>query len=277
MTSHTLDSPRPSEVTAILAAGRRDRFRHGLYVVLGLAGVGIVFYLADVLNLMRYRDAYRTITTLIGDALPPDFSRWRSWGKPLVETLAMSAAGTAIACVLALPLSTVAARNTGTRWLSRVIRMLLNTARSIPDVVWGIACVAAVGFGPLPGALALACHSTGVLGEFYAEILEHVDPAPGDALRSQGVSWLGVLRFALLPQVLPRFVDVSLYRWEHNVRSAIVLGVIGAGGIGLQIVTAFNLFEYREASALILVLLGLVTVINATAGRIRARFLTPAT
>jgi len=268
------DQLRP-ELAAILAAGRRTRLRRGFFVLLGLAVVAYVLYLADVLNLPRYRDAYRTITTLIGDALPPDFSRWRSWGKPLEETLAMSAAGTAIACVLALPLSIVAARNIGTPWLSRIVRVLLNTARSIPDVIWGIAWVAAVGFGPLPGALALTCHSTGVLGEFYAQILEHVEPAPGDALRSQGVSWLGVFRFATLSQVLPRFVDVSLYRWEHNVRSAIVLGVIGAGGIGLQIVTAFNLFYYREASALIMVLLALVMVINFTAARIRARFLSP--
>jgi phosphonate transport system permease protein len=273
MTAGTLDGALRPELSAILAASRRNRLKQSLFVLLGLIVVGYALYLADVLNPVRYHDALRTIATLIGDALPPDFSRWRSWGTPLVETLSMSAAGTIIACILALPLSTIAARNTGVAWLSAVIRMLLNTARSIPDVVWGIACVAAVGFGPLPGALALTCHSTGVLGEFYAEIIEHVDAAPGDALRSQGVSWLGVLRFAFLPQVLPRFVDVTLYRWEHNVRSAIVLGVIGAGGIGLQIVTAFNLFEYREASALILLLLALVTLINNVAGRIRARFL----
>lgn len=273
MTAGTLDATLRPELSAILAASRRNRWKQRLFILLGLIAVAYALYLADVLNPVRYRDAVRTIMTLVGDALPPDFSRWRSWGTPLVETLSMSAAGTVIACILALPLSTLAARNTGVAWLSAVIRMLLNTARSIPDVVWGIACVAAVGFGPLPGALALTCHSTGVLGEFYAEIIEHVDAAPGDALRSQGVSWLGVLRFAFLPQVLPRFVDVTLYRWEHNVRSAIVLGVIGAGGIGLQIVTAFNLFEYREASALILLLLALVTLINNVAGHIRARFL----
>ena len=273
MTAGTLTSELRPELSAILAASRRSRWKQRLFILLGLIAVACALYLADVLNPVRYRDSVRTILTLVRDALPPDFSRWRTWGTPLVETLSMSAAGTVIACILALPLSTVAARNTGVAWLSAVIRLLLNTARSIPDVVWGIACVAAVGFGPLPGALALTCHSTGVLGEFYAEIIEHVDAAPGDALRSQGVSWLGVMRFAFLPQVLPRFVDVTLYRWEHNVRSAIVLGVIGAGGIGLQIVTAFNLFEYREASALILVLLGLVTLINNVAGRIRARFL----
>ena len=117
--------------------------------------------------------------------------------------------------------------------LAHAARLLLNTLRSIPDLVWGIMFVAAVGFGPLPGLLALACHSTGMLGKFYAEIIEHVDTAPGEALRSHGVSRLAVLRFSVLPQILPRVVDVTLYRWEHNVRAATVLGVIGAGGIGL--------------------------------------------
>jgi phosphonate transport system permease protein len=100
-----------------------------------------------------------------------------------------------------------------------------------------------------------------------------VDPGPGNALRSHGVSRLGVLRFSVLPQILPRLVDVTLYRWEHNVRAATVLGVVGAGGLGLEIITAFHLFEYREALALILVLLGLVTGITIVGARIRARFL----
>lgn len=110
-------------------------------------------------------------------------------------------------------------------------------------------------------------------GKFFAETLEHVEPGPGNALRSQGVSRLGVLRFSVLPQILPRLVDVTLYRWEHNIRAATTLGVVGAGGLGLEIVTAFHLFEYREAAALILVLLALVAGINLLGGVVRARFL----
>lgn len=150
---------------------------------------------------------------------------------------------------------------------------MLNTVRSIPDLIWGVLFVAAIGFGPLPGVFALAAHSTGMLGKFFAEILEHVDPAPGLALQSQGVSRLGVLRFAVLPQALPRLADVTLYRCEHNIRAATVLGVIGAGGLGQEIVTAFHLFEYREAAALIVVMLVLVTAIGAVSDRLRSRFL----
>lgn len=228
---------------------------------------------ADLLTWRRYQDALSTVLTLLDDATPPDFSRWRHWGKPLLETLAMSLCGTLLAILLALPLGTLAARNLGPRWLVEPVRLLLNLLRSIPGLVWGVLFVAAVGFGPLPGVLALACHSTGMLGKFYAEILEHVDRAPGDALRSQGVSLLGVLRFSVWPQILPRALDATLYRWEHNVRAATTLGVVGAGGLGLEIVTAFHLFEYREALALILVLLLLVSLISALGAWLRARFL----
>ena len=133
--------------------------------------------------------------------------------------------------------------------------------------------VAAVGFGPLPGVLALAVHSTGMLGKLFAEAIEHADPAPGAALRSHGVSRIGVLRFALLPQILPRLADFVLYRFEHNLRAATTLGLVGAGGLGLEIVTAFHLFEYREASGLILVLLALVTLVNFFGAALRKSFL----
>ena len=257
----------------VLAISHRLSRRRLLLSLLGLGIiVGFCGY-AGVLDPARYADALSTIFKLAGDALPPDFSRWRNWGKPLLETLSMSIAGTALGLAAALPLGMLAARNVGPAWIGIPVRLLLNACRSIPGLVWGIIFVAAVGFGPLPGVLALACHSTGMLGKFIAEIMEHVDVEPGNALRSQGVSDLGVLRFSILPQIMPRLVDVTVYRWEHNLRAATTLGVVGAGGLGLEIITAFHLFEYREASALIIVLLGLVTLINIGGAFARRRFL----
>jgi phosphonate transport system permease protein len=260
-------------MAAVLADGRRRAVRGYAVFALVMFAILAAFAYADAFNLARYIDAVPTIVVLLGDSLPPDFSRWQSWGKPLAETLAMSICGTVLGAVAAAPLGALAARNTGFPVVMSAVRLLLNTLRSIPGVIWGVLFVAAVGFGPLPGLLALACHSTGMLGKFYAEIIEHVDLAPGEALRSHGVSRLAVLRFSVLPQILPRVVDVTLYRWEHNVRAATVLGVVGAGGIGLELVTAFHLFAYREAMALILVLLGLVTIINLTGAWLRGRFL----
>ena len=261
------------ETAAGRAAGRRRLVGRGLALAAGALVIVWAFASAGALDPDRYRDALGTLATLAGDAFPPDFARWRSWGRPLLQTLATSLAGTALAAALALPLGVLAARNVGGAGIAGGIRIFLNMLRSIPDLIWGVAFVAAVGFGPLPGVLALAAHSTGMLGKFYAEILEHVDPAPGDALRSHGVSRAGVLRFGVLPQVLPRLADVTIYRWEHNVRAATVLGLIGAGGLGVEIVTAFHLFEYREAAALILVMLALVTAINTIGDRIRVGFL----
>ncbi len=260
-------------VEAVLADGRRRSIRTAVLLAVIILAIASAMTFADVFNLKRYQDAYSTIVTLAKEALPPDFLRWPKWGKPLLETLSMSISGTVTGMVLALPLSFLAARNVGPAWLGAPIRLILATLRSIPGMVWGVIFVAALGFGPLPGVFALATHSTGMLGKFYAEILEHVDPGPGDALRSHGVSTLGVLRFSVMPQILPRLADVTIYRWEHNVRAATVLGVVGAGGLGLEIITAFHLFEYREALALILVLLALVSVINLIGARIRARFL----
>jgi phosphonate transport system permease protein len=260
-------------MASVLADGSRRVVRGYAGFVIAALAIAAAFAYADAFNLARYRDALPTILVLLGDSLPPDFSRWQSWGRPLAETLAMSICGTVLAAAAAAPLGALAVQRAGFPVVSHASRLVLNTLRSIPDLVWGIMFVAAVGFGPLPGLLALACHSTGMLGKFYAEIIEHVDTAPGDALRSHGVSRLAVLRFSVLPQILPRVVDVTLYRWEHNVRAATVLGVIGAGGIGIELITAFHLFAYREAMALILLLLSLVTVINMLGAWLRGRFL----
>lgn len=275
MPTHSQTTLRDADpaIENLLRAGHRQGRRKLAIVSLLICAVAALATHGGAFDLPRYRDTLPTIIQLLGDACPPDFSRWPQWGRPLLDTLSMSVAGTCFGLIAAVPLGALAARNIAPGWLGGPVRLALNAIRSIPGLVWGIMFVAAVGFGPLPGILALASHSTGMLGKFCAEILEHVDAAPGNALRAQGVSPLGVLRFSVLPQILPRLVDVTLYRWEHNLRAATTLGVVGAGGIGLEIVTAFHLFEYREASALILLLLGLVSVINVVGGRLRRHFL----
>ncbi len=259
-----------SDPISLLLAQERQQFRKTLggQLLFWLA-LGVIIASAGVFDFSRYTDMPRTFGALLADCWPPDFERWRHWLRPLLETLAMSLAGTALATLAALPLGILAARRLGPVWLSWPARLILNITRAIPCLVWGIIFVAAVGFGSLPGALALACHSTGMLGKFFAEILEHADPEPGHALASLGVTPLGVLRFALLPQCLPRMLDVVLYRAEHNVREATTVGIVGAGGIGLEIVTAFHLFAYREALALLMVLLVLVTFIDQLSSLLR--------
>lgn len=250
--------------SSVASAARLLALGAALFFVLNYSGL---------FDLARFRDAAPTIATLLSESTPPDFSRWRNWIAPLFDTVAMSVSGTFLAALLSLCLAPFVAANTSSLWTRLPLRLAMNAMRSIPAVVWGIVFVAAVGFGPLPGALALACHSTGMLGKLYSETLEHVEPGPGLALRSQGVSYFGVLRFAVFPQIFPRLVDVTLYRLEHNVHAATVMGLVGAGGLGLEVTTAFHLFEYREAFALILVLLALVTLINFVGAMLRAHLL----
>lgn len=266
-------SAETRQIEAVLQEGQNRARRRMMAAAAAGTVILAAFVYADALNLQRYRDALPTLLTLLGDALPPDFSRWREWGKPLLDTLAMSIVGTVFGAVAAIPLGTFASRGAGPAWLLAPSLLCLNTLRSIPGLLWGVLFVAAVGFGPLPGIFALAFHSAGMLGKFYAEILEHLDPAPGNALRSHGVSELGVFRFSVWPQIVPRLLDVILYRWEHNVRAATTLGMVGCGGIGQEIVVALDQFDYREASALIVVLLGLVTTLNLFGAGLRRRLL----
>jgi phosphonate transport system permease protein len=264
-----------ARIKTVLEEGRRRAQRRLAVVALAAAAILAAFVYADALDPQRYRDALPTIWTLAKDAMPPDFTRWRHWGRPLLDTLSMSVVGTVFGALAAIPLGVLASRGGSSRRgrLRAPALLCLNTLRSIPGLLWGVLFVAAVGFGPLPGIFALAFHSTGMLGKFYAEILEHMDPAPGNALRSHGVSELGVFRFSVWPQIVPRLIDVILYRWDHNVRAATTLGMVGCGGIGQEIVVALDQFEFRETTALILVLLALVTLINTLGSTIRHRLL----
>lgn len=257
----------------LLRMAARQAWGTRLTAALVLVCVALAALQTGALDASRYTDMLPTLWTLAQDAWPPDLERWPKWGGPLLDTLMMSIAGTAGGILGALPLGLLAARGHTPEPLRQAVLLLLNSIRAIPSILWGIVFVAAVGFGALPGVLALACHSTGMLGKFFAEIFEHVDRAPVEALRSQGVSRLGQWRFGVLPQVLPRLIDVAAYRWEHNIRAATTLGVVGAGGLGLEIITAFHLFEYQEALALIGVLLVLVTLVNLLGAVIRRRFL----
>ncbi len=269
-----MNAAAPAAFDSLAPQWRRQQARRLAVFFAAAAIVASAFAYAGALDFARYFDAGPTIVQLARDSLPPDFARWREWGRPLLETLATGVAGTALGGFLALPLAALAARNGGAPLISReLLRFGLGAVRAIPGLIWGVIFVAAVGFGPLPGVLALGVHSTGMLGKLFFEALEHVDPAPSAALRAQGVSKLGVFRFALLPQALPRLTDALIYRLEHNLRAATTLGIVGAGGFGLEIVTAFHLFEYREASALILVLLSLITTVNFFGATLRQRFL----
>ena len=267
---------RPTEepsYEAILAAQRRRGLRAAVRA--GLVAVIIVGSCAYVglLDARRLAEGLPSIASLIGEMFPPDFRAARGWVGPILDTLAMSVAGTALAVALSLPLGLFAARNTTPHLaVYAVARGLLNLLRTVPELIMGILFVAAVGFGALPGVLALGLHSAGMVGKFFAEGIEHADPGPVEAARAVGASPLQVIVHGIFPQILPKMADLVVYRWEHNFRASTVMGAVGAGGIGFQLIASLRLMQYQEVSAILLVILAAVTLVDALGASLRRRF-----
>ena len=181
-----------------------------------------------------------------------------------LETLAMSIVGTLLAVVFGLLLALPASKahpQDAARWRGPS-RLLLNALRSVPELMWAALLLIAAGLGPLAGTLALAVHTTGVLGRLFAEAIENLPQGPGDALRLRGSSEARVFLYAGLPQLLPQLLSYAMYRWENNIRAAAVLGVVGAGGLGQLLAFHLGLFHMAETSAVLFSMLLLVLLVD---------------
>ena len=239
-------------------------------VVLAVTACAVLIGFFDV---PRYINGVGEMLRVLGEAFPPDFTEFASWMAPLLDTLAMSVVGTAMAIVISVALGFLAAANTTPHpAVYHATRTFLNLMRAIPELIMGILLVVAVGFGALPGALALGFHSLGMVGKFFAESIEHVDDAPIEAARAAGGRPIQVVTHGVLPQVLPQMADVAIYRWEYNFRASTVLGMIGAGGIGFELMASLRIMEYQEVSAILIVILVLVTLVDTFSGWMRKKF-----
>jgi phosphonate transport system permease protein len=175
--------------------------------------------------------------------------------------------GTLVGIIIALPLALLAAANmTPSRFGYYAARGIIGFTRAVPDLVWALLFVTAVGLGPFPGGRALGVHSVGMLGRLFAETIEQMDMAPIHALQLTGARRLQVFGHGIIPTILPSLLGISLYRLDENIRSSLVLGFVGAGGIGFQLLTAMNLFQYQEVSLLLII----IFVVVLTAERISA-------
>jgi phosphonate transport system permease protein len=200
------------------------------------------------------------------------FWGWRKWLRFLGETLLISYVGTLVGAVLAFALNFFAAENTSpSPWLRFVIRRLLEFARTVPGIVFALIFVIAFGLGPMAGVLAIAIHSTGALGKLFSEIVENVDMKPVEGVRSTGASWLSCMRFAVLPQVVAGYASYALLRFEISVREASVMGFVGAGGIGQELVVAIRKFYYSDVSAILVMIVVTVFCIDIATGWLRGR------
>jgi phosphonate transport system permease protein len=262
-----------ADYNLVLTQRRRAWNRSVVHITLVLAVIATCWYYVGLFDTERLSEGVPSLFSLVGEMFPPNFSQAGSWIKPLLDTLAMSIAGTAIAVLLSLPLAVLAARNTSPHPIVyQVSRGLLNALRSIPELILGIVFVAAVGFGALPGVLALGLHSIGMIAKFYAEAIEHADQAPVEAARAAGCSPLQVIFHGILPQVLPQMADTAIYRWEYNFRASTVMGMVGAGGIGFELMGSLRIMQYQDVSAILLVILAMVTLVDAFSSFLRRKF-----
>jgi phosphonate transport system permease protein len=243
------------------------RCRACWFVAAALALVAASFWSLD-LQWSRFLslDALRRMGRFAGELLSPnlDAEFVRKLLPAAAETLAMSVLGTLLAVVggllLALPASQLHEADRA-RWRPAA-RLLLNVLRSVPELMWAALLLIAAGLGPFAGTLALALHTTGVLGRLFAETIENAPPGPAFALRVRGVPEGRVLLYATLPQILPQLVSYTLYRWENNIRAAAILGVVGAGGLGQMLAFHLGLFQMAETGSVLAAMILLVAVVD---------------
>jgi len=212
------------------------------------------------------------IADFLSRSVPPDWTILPRLWAPAMETIQIAIWGTLLSILLALPLSFIAASNLhGWHTLRRVTRQFLNVVRSINELILALVFVSAVGLGPFPGVLALALHGMGMLGKFFAESIEEIDNGPLEALRSAGANQLQVIVFGVIPQAITAWIAVILYRFEVNLRSATVLGMVGAGGLGFELVASLKLFRYQETATCIVLITGMVILADMASNYLRRR------
>lgn len=205
--------------------------------------------------------------------LSPDLSpnHLKAIGHGALETIAMSALGTLLAAVFGLVLALPAAGRFG--WpMQSTSRLVLNALRAVPELVWAALMVLAAGLGPNAGTLALALHTTGVLGRLFAEALENTPPEPAEAIRLQGGNAVWAFCYGTLPNLMPQLLAYILYRWENNIRMASVLGFVGAGGLGQMLYVSLSLFQEAQAATVIFAMLLLVLAVDGLSGWARQRW-----
>ena len=207
------------------------------------------------------------------ELLKPDFANWKLYVGKMWETVQIALWGTFLAIFAAIPLGLAAARNIAPVWVVTPVRWVMNLLRSIPDLVIGLLFVVAVGLGPLPGVLAIALNTAGVLAKLFSEAVESIDKGPVEGVRATGASPLHEIFWGVIPQVAPLWTSFALYRFESNSRSATVLGLIGAGGIGQVLFDSMNAFDFRAVSAIVIIIIVAVTLIDMLSQTMRKRLL----
>lgn len=213
------------------------------------------------------------MATLAGDFFPPSLGNLGHYIDQMLVTIQIAIWGTLLAIILAVPCSLLSSDNLVPWWVYQPMRRLMDASRAINELVFAMLFVVAVGLGPFAGTLALFVHTTGVLSKLFSEAVEASDAGPMEGIRVTGAGRIEEIVFGLIPQVLPLWISVSLYRFESNIRSATVLGMVGGGGIGVSLWETMRGFQYAETATIMLVIIVAVILLDMASQRLRKRFI----
>lgn len=259
MTAQTAPLPQPPR-------------KRGLLWALGWGGFALLMAWAwqgaDIRPVELIRDS-ANMATLAADFMPPDFTDWRIFLREMIITVHIALWGTFLAVISAAFFGLLSAANIAPPWVYQPVRRLMDACRAINEMVFAMIFIVAVGLGPFAGVLALWVHTTGTLAKLFAEAVEAVDPRPVEGIRATGANQIEEIVYGIIPQVLPLWISFTLYRFESNVRSASVVGMVGAGGIGVILFDTLRGFQYPQACAVILIIIVSVTLIDMVSARIR--------
>lgn len=260
-------------LNAVIEVRRANRRQ---YAIIGMVVLVATLWSAwgTEFNIPKLISGLPLIYDLGGRMLPPDFTILEDLVGPMIETLEMALLGTTIPIFFALPLAFLAAVNTTPApWVSVVIRLFIGIFRTVPELIWAMVLVTAVGLGPFPGVLALVLHSIGGLGKFYYEAIESADPGVMEAMESAGASRFKVFWYGVMPNVIPVMMSSTLFYWEYNNRASTVLGLVGAGGIGLALTHALQDFRYPEVVTCLILIVLILVVIDRISAFLRGKII----
>lgn len=264
----------PSELSLDRVKARALEERRGLPYYLGWAFFFLVLAWAWQGSEMRPWDLIRDSGNMgkyAADFFPPSFKDWKLYVGEMLITVQIAIWGTLLAIIAAIPLGLLSASNVVSPWVYQPIRRIMDALRAINEMVFAMLFIVAVGLGPFAGVLALFVHTTGTLAKLFSEAVEAVDPRPIEGIRATGAHPIAEIVYGILPQVMPLWVSYSLYRFESNVRSASVVGMVGAGGIGVILYEVIRGFQYQQTCAVLIILITTVTIIDLISSYLRKR------
>jgi phosphonate transport system permease protein len=205
---------------------------------------------------------WRNMAEFMAGFLKPNFTDWWRYVLEMIETVQIALWATTLAVIFGIPFAILGSSNVAPQWIVQPVRRLMDTFRAIHEMIWALLFVVAVGLGPIAGVLALMIHNIGIVAKLFSEAVESIDPRPVEGIRATGASRLQEVIFGVIPQVMPLWSSYSLYRFDTNVRSATVLGIVGAGGIGQSLYENIRSFQYSDTSAIILIVIATIVLID---------------